>query len=60
MGKASESGKDSGIWDSCKSDIAFKPNNSGWGFNSQYSDGWDRIFAGKKGKVCVNNMRGAV
>ena len=30
------------------SDIAFKPNDDGWGYTNKYSSGWDRIFA-KKG-----------
>ena len=29
------------------SDIAFKPNDDGWGYTKQYSDGWDRIFKKK-------------
>ena len=28
-------------------DIAFKPNDSGWGYSPQYSSNFDRIF-GKK------------
>lgn len=39
---AGETPTDKSIWD--KSDIAFKPNSSGWGFNTQYSSGWDKIF----------------
>ena len=30
------------------SDIAFKPNDDGWGYTNRYASGWDRIFA-KKG-----------
>lgn len=30
------------------SDIAFKPNNDGWGYTKQYSKGWDNIFAKKE------------
>ena len=29
------------------SDIAFKPNDDGWGYTPSYASGWDRIF--KKG-----------
>ena len=29
------------------SDIAFKPNDDGWGYTKQYASGWDRIFAKK-------------
>ena len=27
------------------SDIAFKPNDDGWGYTKRYANGWDRIFA---------------
>jgi hypothetical protein len=37
------------LWD--KSDLAYKPNQSGWGFNESYSKGWDRIFKSKQ--VCA-------
>ena len=30
------------------SDIAFKPNDDGWGYTRSYASGWDRVFA-KKG-----------
>ena len=29
------------------SDIAFKPNDDGWGYTRSYASGWDRIFASK-------------
>ncbi|KAJ9464069.1 hypothetical protein DIPPA_01027 [Diplonema papillatum] len=28
-------------------DIAFKPNNDGWGYNKNYGSSFDRIFGGK-------------
>ena len=33
------------------SDIAFKPNNDGWGGTKKVSEGWDRIFGDKAKKV---------
>ena len=34
------------------SDIAFKPNNDGWGGgNPQYASGYDRIFGNKNGST---------
>ena len=27
------------------SQIAFKPNDDGWGYTKRYASGWDRIFA---------------
>ena len=33
------------------SDIAFKPNNDGWGGTKKVSAGWDRIFGGAQGEV---------
>lgn len=33
------------------SDIAFKPTVGGWGFNSSFANGYDRIFAESKAKA---------
>ena len=33
------------------SDIAFKPNNDGWGGTRKVSKGWDRIFGDKAQKA---------
>ena len=33
------------------SDIAFKPNNDGWGGTKKVSEGWERIFGAKAKKV---------
>ena len=33
------------------SDIAFKPTVGGWGFNSSFANGYDRIFADSKAKA---------
>ena len=30
------------------SDIAFKPNDDGWGYTKRYASGWDRIFSNKE------------
>ena len=30
------------------SDIAFKPNDDGWGHTKAYASGWDRIFGNNK------------
>lgn len=30
------------------SDIAFKPNDDGWGYTKNYASNWDRIFAKNK------------
>lgn len=32
------------------SDIAFKPTEGGWGFNSSFANGYDRIFSGQAAK----------
>ena len=46
---SSDSGGDSKPNDSKhSSDIAFKPNNDGWGYTKSYSKGWDNIFGKKK------------
>ena len=33
------------------SDIAFKPTVGGWGFNSSFANGYDRIFADSNAKA---------
>lgn len=33
------------------SDIAFKPTVGGWGFNSSFANGYDRIFAESKAQA---------
>jgi hypothetical protein len=32
-------------------DIAFKPNNDGWGYSPAYASGYDNIFGKKKGST---------
>jgi hypothetical protein len=35
------------------SDIAFKPNDDGWGYTKSYATSWDRIFGKDKGDTAT-------
>lgn len=46
----SQNGSTTSQTDSRGRDIAFKPNDSGWGYNDQYANKFDSIFGGKSKK----------
>ena len=48
--KAAPASADSPSDSKHSTDIAFKPNDDGWGYTKRYANGWDNIF-GKKSKA---------